>query len=547
MNDTIARFPQRRQLQQAAARRPRLVALPARADAPQPLDQAFIDAPSLTEMEADGNGADVGAQARALLAELADGHHRQRFDAMLAEMQGTVLQTVAGAFGLGKLVSAYDREGGAVDTVHNVRHGVFATDEERRRFDGREAYDTTAAHSHKAYKDANAAMKARRDAGTLVDSYTGQAIGAHHKNDAQLGASLDHVVAAKNVHDDAGRVLAGLDTANLANVGDNLTATTRTVNSKKRTLRAAELADRLQRDAGARQARLAELDAGKASWTDKERKEHAKLKAQDAVDAERLLDKEARARAAIDSEVNRTYYTSGKFVRAAATVGVTEGARMGVQQAVGVVVVEFLAGALAEVKDLYRRGRSEASFMAEIGVRLRRVGERVAGKWKSALAGMRDGFIAGLLSSIATTLINAFVTTAQRAGRMIREGLMSLLRAVKLLLVRPDGMTRQESMHEASKVLVGTAILVGGLALEEVVSKQLALVPGLGVVAEAGTAAVVGAVTAIATGFAVYLLDKADLFNVNEAKRTIAIGRALDERLAASFEALESGAVSLGA
>jgi len=547
MNDTIARFPQRRQLQQAAARRPRLVALPARADAPQPLDQAFIDAPSLTEMEADGNGADVGAQARALLAELADGHHRQRFDAMLAEMQGTVLQTVAGAFGLGKLVSAYDREGGAVDTVHNVRHGVFATDEERRRFDGREAYDTTAAHSHKAYKDANAAMKARRDAGTLVDSYTGQAIGAHHKNDAQLGASLDHVVAAKNVHDDAGRVLAGLDTANLANVGDNLTATTRTVNSKKRTLRAAELADRLQRDAGARQARLAELDAGKASWTDKERKEHAKLKAQDAVDAERLLDKEARARAAIDSEVNRTYYTSGKFVRAAATAGVTEGARMGVQQAVGVVVVEFLAGALAEVKDLYRRGRSEASFMAEIGVRLRRVGERVAGKWKSALAGMRDGFIAGLLSSIATTLINAFVTTAQRAGRMIREGLMSLLRAVKLLLVRPDGMTRQESMHEASKVLVGTAILVGGLALEEVVSKQLALVPGLGVVAEAGTAAVVGAVTAIATGFAVYLLDKADLFNVNEAKRTIAIGRALDERLAASFEALESGAVSLGA
>ena len=547
MNDTIARFPQRRQLQQAAARRPRLVALPARADAPQPLDQAFIDAPSLTEMEADGNGADVGAQARALLAELADGHHRQRFDAMLAEMQGTVLQTVAGAFGLGKLVSAYDREGGAVDTVHNVRHGVFATDEERRRFDGREAYDTTAAHSHKAYKDANAAMKARRDAGTLVDSYTGQAIGAHHKNDAQLGASLDHVVAAKNVHDDAGRVLAGLDTANLANVGDNLTATTRTVNSKKRTLRAAELADRLQRDAGARQARLAELDAGKASWTDKERKEHAKLKAQDAVDAERLLDKEARARAAIDSEVNRTYYTSGKFVRAAATAGVTEGARMGVQQAVGVVVVEFLAGALAEVKDLYRRGRSEASFMAEIGVRLRRVGERVAGKWKSALAGMRDGFIAGLLSSIATTLINAFVTTAQRAGRMIREGLMSLLRAVKLLLVRPDGMTRQESMHEASKVLVGTAILVGGLALEEVVGKQLALVPGLGVVAEAGTAAVVGAVTAIATGFAVYLLDKADLFNVNEAKRTIAIGRALDERLAASFEALESGAVSLGA
>lgn len=547
MNDAIARFQQRRQLQQAAAKRSRLVALPA-LDAKHPLaqslDQAFIDAPSLAELEAAEHSADVGAQARALLAELADGHHQQRFDAMLNDMRCAVLHTVAGAFGLGKLVSAYDREGGAVDTVHNVRQGVFATDGERERFDGRDAYDTTAAHSHKAYKSANAAMKRQRDAGTLVDSYTGQPIGAHHKNDAQLGASLDHVVAAKNVHDDAGRVLAGLDTANLANVEDNLTATTRTVNSKKRTLRAAELCDRLERETGVRQERLAELDARKASWTDKERKEHAKLKAQDTVDGQRLLDKERKAQAAIDGEVNRTYYTGGKFVRAAATAGVTEGARMGVQQAIGVVVVEFLAAALAEVKDLYRNGRSEATFMAEIGVRLRRVGERVAGNWKNALAGMRDGFIAGLLSSIATTLINTFVTTAQRAGRMIREGLMSLLRAVKLLLVQPEGMTRQEAMHEASKILVGTAILVGGLALEEVVSKQLALVPGLGVVAEAGAAAVVGAVTAIATGFAVYLIDKADLFNVNEAKRTAAIGRALDERLAASLLALESGAVS---
>jgi len=542
MNDSTARFQQRLQLQRKAAQR-RTSSAPTSDMRPvlaPTLDHVFIDAPSIGDLDAAACNFDPADEAQSLLVELTDGLHQQRFDGMLQDMQQTVLRTVANAFGLGKLVSAYDREGGAVNTVHNVRQGVYATDEERLRFEQREQYDTIAAHSHPSYRKANEAMGQARDAGVLTDSYTGQTISKQHKKDRQLGASLDHVVAAKNVHDDAGRVLAGLDTAKLANVEENLTATTRTVNSKKSALTAEKLGEKLHQQAEQRKARLAELEASKETWTDKERKEHAKLQTQDAIDIELVAAKEDQAQSAIDGEINRTYYTSEKFIRGSAVAGVTEGARMGIQQTIGVVIVEFLAGVLAEIKDLYREGRSETSLLAEISTRLQRLAKRVAAKWKEALAAMRDGFIAGLLSSIATTLINCFVTTAKRAARMIREGLMSLLSAVKLLLLRPAGMTKQEAMHEASKVLVGTAVLVGGIALEEFVSKQLVLVPGLGVVAEAAGAAIVGAVTAIATSFAVYALDKADFFGVNHARNTIAVGRALDERLAAAFEALET-------
>lgn len=66
---------------------------------------------------------------------------------------------------------------------------------------------------------------------------------------------------------------------------------------------------------------------------------------------------------------------------------------------------------------------------------------------------------------------------------------MSPLQPVKLLLLRPDSMTPRQSMHEAWKVLASAGVLAGGIALEEVVATQLALVPGVGLYATASAAA----------------------------------------------------------
>ena len=544
MSEAIERFKQRRKVLQAATRRPRLVLLPSVAAsaklASERLDVPFVDGPVAAERfnwTQDVCNADANAQV--ILAELSAVYDQDRFNAIMRDLQANVVQSIAAPFGVGKFVSAFDKEGGNVDTIHNARQGIYASQEEQRRYQERGPYDKHAVKLNKAYKAAHRKMCESLDADTLVDTYTDAPIRQADKNNEQLRPNLDHANAAKRVHDDPGRVLAGLGTPELANVDANLTPTTQTINAKKNEHSAARLAQKLAQEAPARKARLNALEGRKANWTDKERKEYNKLKAQDSIDLERVNEKEDQAQAEIDAKGNQTYYSGGKFAQAAVRASATEGAKMGVQQALGVILVEFMSAAISEVKDLYRQGRSDDSFVTEIGVRLRRVTTRVTAKWKTALVGLRDGFLAGLLSSLATTLVNAFVTTGRRLVRMIREGFLSLVRAIKLLLLRPDGMSKREVLHEASKIVVGAGILVGGIALEEVISKQLALVPGIGMIADAATAAIIGSVTAIATTFAVYLLDKADLFKVNADSRAETISNALDQRLADSIRSIE--------
>jgi hypothetical protein len=544
MSEAIERFKQRRKVLHAATRSPRLVLLPSVAASAQlasePLDVTFVDGPVAVErFNWPQDVCNAEANAQVILAELSAVYDQDRFNSMMRDLLANIVQSIATPFGVGKFVSAFDKEGGNVDTIHNARQGIYASQDEQRRYQERGPYDKHAVKRAKAYKAAHRKMSESLDAGTLIDTYTDAPIRQADKNNEQLRPNLDHAIAAKRVHDDAGRVLAGLGTPELANVDANLIPTTQTINAKKNEHSAARLAQKLAQEAPARKARLNALEGRKANWTDKERKEYDKLKAQDSIDLKRVKEKEDKAQAEIDAKVNRTYYSGGKFAQAAVRASATEGAKMGVQQALGVILVEFMSAAISEVKDLYHQGRSEDSFVTEIRVRLRRVTTRVTGKWKTALVGLRDGFLAGLLSSLATTLINAFVTTGRRLVRMIREGFLSLVRAIKLLLLRPDGMSKHEVLHEASKIVVGAGILVGGIALEEVISKQLALVPGIGLIANAATAAIVGSVTAIATTFAVYLVDKVDLFKVNVDSRAEAVGNALDQRLADSIRSIE--------
>ena len=97
----------------------------------------------------------------------------------------------------------------------------------------------------------------------------------------------------------------------------------------------------------------------------------------------------------------------------------------------------------------------------------------------------------------------------------------------------------------ASKALIGAGVLVGGIAIEEAVSTQLALV-GLGVFAAPATAAIVGALTTIAGSLAVFAIDQLDDFGVQGAARDATVGRGPQGRLTASLDALEAEADARG-
>ena len=527
----------RRQQKRAAQRQATpLVLLPdagtAAALASADVDKAFVDRPVFLdrfEIQADMSTQDPAS----LLAELAAHYQNAKVAEAMLGTRTQIMDQIAGAFGLGKLVELVDRKGGYVDTVHNVRQGVYATEVEQHRYESRGEYDKTVGagyRTHPNYIAKGRAAKQQFESGELVDECTGERFrpsDVHHK---QRRPTIDHIKSVKSTHNDAGRVLAEVNGVELANQGSNLAVTSKTINSAKRSDQPVEFGKQLAGNATARRAAIERLEASSTMLSEREQKNLTKLKGLEAVDVERLERLEQRATQAMDAQINDAYYKSNKFVKAAGSAAVTEGAKTGLRELVGQVLLEFLSASYDEMMDVWNNGRQEASIWREMTVRLKRIALRTASKWDQYIGRFITGGIAGLLSSLVTTLVNAFITTVRRVARMIREGLVSLARAVKMVLLPPKDADRSTVLHEATKVIVGGAIIIGGVALEEQIDKMLRLLPGLSLIADPAAPAITGALTAMVTGLAIYGLDRLDLFGVNELARQRSIGEMLDQR-----------------
>ncbi len=98
------------------------------------------------------------------------------------ELHQTVVKSLTTSFGLDFLLLE-DKHGGDVNTIHNAREGVYATDAERQRYEQREGYDSHHYHSHENYIATNRAGKKAHEAGTLTDTYTGERFAANDKKE----------------------------------------------------------------------------------------------------------------------------------------------------------------------------------------------------------------------------------------------------------------------------------------------------------------------------------------------------------------------------
>jgi hypothetical protein len=520
---------------------PSLVALPSPAESQRvlsaPVDEGFLAHAFLKEpaLFALTDVPETAVSAR--LSELELAFHSQRIERLFSDTRRSALQAIAGPFGVGKMLSAYDKTGGTVDTVHNARAGVYATDEAAQKYADRGEYTQRVKedyhHRDPAYKKMSQDSTRDRVEGNVTDAYTGEQMSSQRSD----SHSIDHVIAAEEIHNDAGRILAGLDGVELANSSTNLQITSYSTNSAMGTKTATEYVQWLEHTKEKRakkQARLqAKADAGEP-MSQKQKDELAKLKEQEKIAAnpELLLEADRKARAANEKKINDAYYRSPKFRNDCLKTSVIAGGRAAFQAAMGAILVELFAGTFDEVRDWYNNGRADGnSVFAELKRRLKRIGLRVAKQWKAVLSAAAGGFISGFLANLVTVLINAFLTTAKRAVRMIREGGNALVGACKALIVRPEGMGLREGIHEASKVLVGGGIIVGGVLLEEAVSKSMMTVPFLVPFADTATAVIVGAATGIISTMAVYLVDKADVLGVNRSKMLAGINSELDASL----------------
>jgi hypothetical protein len=452
------------------------------------------------------------AEVEALLSDLRASFNRGRLEQLLIETKRGVISSIAGPFGLGKIISAYDKDGGNVTTINNANNGVYAKDEDRYK---REDYTNNKNSEGKQFANAgkNSAgaiyTRSQMDENQIVqDAYTGKAVRADT-------TSPDHIESLSQYHKNGGFMQKSEQKADYATDEGNLALTNRTINQSMR-------------------------DFDKEDWLSKQNESGIENKERFGIDEQKLNEqiqrgKETSAKHLPSNADKATYY-----LKNSASTGVSEGAKMGAQQAFGYLLVEFFSSAIVEIKDAYNNGLEGDSLYKDIKTRLIRIGRNVADKWKGVIEGFSAGFISGFISNLITTLVNMFVTTAKRFVRMIREGVFSLLQALKLILFPPADVSFVETMHEAMKLIAAGGIVIAGVALEEIIEKLILGVPFLVPFAPVVTAVIVGSLTAITMSLVAYLIDKMDILGIIKAQETKFILDNLDKDIDEKLKRCES-------
>lgn len=372
-----------------------------------------------------------------------------------------------------------DQYGGDVDTIHNVRQVgknpqmTYKSQANQSDYENRAAYNSKEYHQDPRYLAKNKEVKRQRKEGTLVDAYTDERIASNGKSD------LDHVISAKEIHDDRGRVLAGIAGTDLANSEENLHATNPHTNRTKK----ADSMDEF-------------LEKYGDEYTADQR---ANMHLRDTV-----------TRKSYEAKLAQEYYTSPKFAKDLTQAAGNVGVRMGARQALGFVFAEMWFAVKEEfqkVGDNFDFG----AFLTALGHGIQNGFERAKRKYDELFSRFLSGTVAGALASLTTTLCNIFFSTAKNVVKVIRQSWASLVEAGKVLFINPDHYSFGERMRAVVKILAtGASVVVGVIVSDAVGKTPVAQIPVLGEIVQTfcGTF-----VTGIMSCTLLYFFDRSELIN----------------------------------
>lgn len=401
-------------------------------------------------------------------------------ESLFQQYERVIVESILSSFALDFLIK--DQHGGDVDTIHNVRkigkddqmtYKNKANEEAYRNHVEKDPYDSRKYHSHKNYIEKNREISEKKKNGTLVDAYTGERIARNEKSD------LDHVISAKEIHEDRGRVLADLSGPDLANSEENLQATNPRTNRSKK---ADSMSEFLERKGD--------------EYTPEQR--------------ENMREKDAIARKSYEKKLAKAYYTSPKFIKDLSFAAGVKGAEMGLRQAMGFFFTEIWFAVKEEFQQAERSDGFElGSFFSALGRGIKKGAQNAKVKYKELFSRFLDGAVAGVLSSITTTLCNIFFTTAKNVVKIIRQSYASLVQAFKVLFLNPDQYPFGERICAVAKILsTGASVVVGGLVSEALSKTPVGTLPVVGEIIPAFCGSLV---TGIMSCTLLYFLDRSEI------------------------------------
>lgn len=493
MSDPVDRFRRRRR--QLQGQRPGLQVVPEESAVQALLDASPGEVHTLPPV--------VGEAPEVLLARVRQQQRVEVVDRLAEDCGRAILSALVRPFGLaGLLFRGLDAS--RQTELLQQRENADLNYHERPYHDG-----------SREYRAARRDLHRQADEGTLHDIYAPDRNLSERVN-GRRQYDTEHVIASKAVHDKAhGRVLSRLATseterAAIANQSENLGATDQSLNRSK-----------------GEHALLEWMDA--PSRQDPSRT-NAEFHGMDREASEAAY---ARASAAIERELRMAEL---QFVTKNTWHAVSSGVRMGIQQALGLVLIEVVAGVWTEVRRLWRLG--EMPVVTDLSEAVRAVAKRVASRREAVWTAFKVGTLGGFLGSVAAIVVNQLVRGVRNLARLVREGATSVVEAGRLM-ANASG-DRSAGVHAASKVLVTGAGVLLGVAVEEALvatlhgsAVGLALGPAvqpLAMVLGALTAGLVGAVGS-------HYIEQADVLEVRAEAEHDRVMAELDRLLVGSTPA----------
>ncbi|ASE85626.1 hypothetical protein ACT6CY_05205 [Campylobacter jejuni] len=377
------------------------------------------------------------------------------------------MDAIMGHFGFAAVILDA-KDGGNVNTTHNVRKGIYASEKERQRYANRGEYDSDYYHKDSDYIKINKEQSQLKKQGKLEDYMTGKKIEANADTD------LDHIVAAKTIHDDPARVLAEMDGAKLANTESNLKMTDSSLNRSKKDKSAEEfLAKRDER------LKILEEQEKKGILTPSQQKEKEKLLKQKEIQDEKFKEQYKQNEKEINREVDKKYYTSSKPYKEALITGAQDAAKMAAYSALGIVLKDFIKAIIIELKVTFKEFGNESlkEILMRFKYRICKVWEELKIKWKDILKGSFERALQTFFSNLVVFIINIFATALKSIVQIVRAGFTSLWQAMKIITNPPKDMPNEDIYYEASKIMITGLISAVTMLGSESIKNFLLIIP----------------------------------------------------------------------
>ena len=388
-------------------------------------------------------------------------NNKSAFQNLFDQYEYVIVNSLVTSFGLDFLVT--DHYGGDVDTIHNVREiGIdpnmkYKDSANAAAYTKRGEYISDTYHSDSRYVNINRKVSNEKKLGNLIDEYTGKRIAPNETH------NLDHVISAKDIHDDRGRVLSGLRGEDLANRRENLKPTNPHTNKTKSAKDMDIFIDSLEYRGG--------------KYIDKYGYEYTP----EAI--ERMKRLKLKSKQPYDYLINKSYYLSPIFAKSVTKAACNVGLKMGLRQALGLLMAELwfsIKDQFQRLKSKFNDSHSFGEYLTAIKEGLKRWLIKIQDKRKELIGRFKEGALAGILTSITTTLINVFATTAKNTIKIIRQIYAHLVEAAKILFFNPNNLEYGDCLKAVMKIIaVGASVVLGTMVSEAISKTPINAIPEL--------------------------------------------------------------------